>query len=287
MVDNIDTINNNIDNIDDYDFLNLSYNQLSSLKFGEKLGGKRGITFESDPEKFNKLNKQLQSEPSLKKHKIINENPLKIKINEKNKQHFDFTICLDLIECLNGIGETREMLHNALRLTNKFIFISQPNYDSDVNLFKNGFKTYYSDWSRHTNHLTSNLYFNLLFDFYKKGFIEDYMIFYTTPIKNSTDPIIHPLNSPKNQPNFNDDKHPTKNERVKFKNIYRNLNVIITIHGCKDIDEIYKSINGEKSIIYDSRQGIFNNLTETFIDKQRDDHKGIIGKMNEFLNSDA
>ena len=112
------------------------------------------------------------------------------------------------------------------------------------------------------------------------------MIFYTTPIKDSTDSIIHPLNSPKNQPDFNDDRHPTKNEKVKFKNIYRNLNIIITIHGCKDIDEIYDSINGEKSVIYDSRQGIFNNLSEVFIENNSNQDKGLIEKVNDFLNSE-
>lgn len=287
MVDNTKTIKNNADNIDDFDYLDLSLNQPNSLNYGRKFGGKRGITFEVDPEKFKKIDEQIKSDKKLCQHKIINEDPLKIKITDNNKKHFEFTTCLDLIECLEGIAETRIIINKALNLSKKFVLIVQPNYDSDVNLFKNGFKTNFSDWSRHTNHLTSNIFFNILFDFYKKGYIEDYMIFYTNPIKDSTDPVIHPLNSPKNQPTFNDDKHPTKNEKVKFKNIYRNLNIIATISGYKKIDEIYDKVRGEKSIVYDSRHGIYDNSNEEIIEKRRRNGKGIIKKMNDFLNSDV
>lgn len=286
MNNNTDTLNHKSDSIEDYDFLDLSFNQLGSLEFGLKFGGKRGITFETNPKKFQEINKKIKSNKSLQKHKIINENPLKIKINEKNSKHFDFTICLEFMECLNGKTETIQIIENAIKLSKNFVYISQPNFDSDVVLFKNGFKTYFSDWSRHTNNLTSNIYFNLLFDFYKKGFIEDYIIFYTTPIKDSSDPIIHPLNSPKNQPEFNEDIHPAKNEKVKFKNVYRNLNVIITKHGYKKIDDVFEKILGDKVVIYDSRLGIYDDSMEKFKDKNSSDDKGFLGKVNEFLSSD-
>lgn len=284
MNNNKHALNNNSDSMDDYDFLDLSFNQTGSLEFGRKFGGKRGITFETNPKKFIELDKKIKSNKSLQKHKIINENPLKIKINEKNKEHFDFTICLEFMECLNGKAETTIILENALKLSKNFVYISQPNFDSDMILFKNGFKTFFSDWSRHTNPITSNIYFNLIFDFYKKGFIEDYLIFYTTPIENSSDPIIHPLNSPKNQPEFNEDSHPAKNERVKFKNVFRNLNVIITKQGYKKIDDIYEKLSGEKLVIYDSRLGIYDDSTEEFDEKSRGNGKGIFGKVNKFLN---
>jgi hypothetical protein len=287
MVDNIDTIKNNVDNIDNYDFLDLSFKSKDGLTYAKKIGGKQGISFEKDTETYNELINELKNDEKFSNHKIINEDPLKIKVNEKNKRHFDFITCLDTIECLDGIGETRVLLNIATKLAKNFIFISQPNYDSDVTLFKKGFKTYYSDWSRHTNHLTSNIYFNLLFDIYKKGEIEDFIIFYTTPITDSRDPIIHPLNSPKNQPSFNDAKHPTKNEHTKFKNIYRNLLILITIRGFKKIDEIYDKIQGEKHVVYDSRKGIYDNSTEKIINQNRNDSKGILRKVNDFLNSDV
>ena len=146
--------------------------------------------------------------------------------------------------------------------------------------------TKYSDWSRKINHLTSNIFFNILFDFYKRGFIEDFLIYYTIPIKNSKDPIIHPLNSPKNQPNFNEESHPSKNENIKFKNIYRNINVLITKNGYKKIDDILESTKKDNHILYDSRTGIYDDSTEKFKDKTNFKSESIIGKVNKYLNSD-
>ncbi len=286
MLNNINSINDNIDSINNYDYLDFSYDKMSGLRYGVNLGGNKGITFEPDKNKFRQLNEEFKSNNKLLSHKIINDSPLKIIINKKNMRKFRFTTCLDMIECLEGIGETRTLIYNALRLSNEFVFITQPNYDSDVNLFKQGFKTHFSDWSRHTNHLTSNIFFNLLFDFYKQGFIEDFVIFYSDPITDSQDPIIHPLNSPKNQPSFDEDLHPTKKDNVKFKNVYRTLNLIITINGFKKIDVIYEKIEGEKTVVYDSRQGIYDNSVEIFTEVDNEDKKGIIGKVNEFLNTD-
>lgn len=285
MAANNETTNNK-DNITDYDFLDLSYDTLSGLSYGKKLGGNRGISFEITPEKFQQLIEKSKTDKKLAKHKIINQNPLNIKVNNINKEQFDFTVCLDTTSVLNGIDETRILLEKALRLSKKFVYISQTNFDSDVVLFKKGFKTNYSDWSRMNCHLTSNVFFNILFDFYKRGFIEDYIIYYTVPIKNSKDPIIHPLNSPKNQPAFNEENHPSKNENIKFKNIYRNLNILITKNGFKKIDDVLESTRKDNHILYDSRTGIYDDSTEKFKDKTYNKNRGIFGKVNKYLNSD-
>ncbi|MEE1117201.1 hypothetical protein [Methanosphaera sp.] len=285
MSENNET-NNYKDNITSYDFLDLSYDSISGLTYGKKLGGKRGISFETNPEKYQQLIEKSKSDKKLAKHKIINQNPLNIKINKMNKEQFDFTVCIDTTSGLNGIDETKILLEKSLRLSKKFVYISQVNFDSDVVLFKKGFKTNYSDWSRKINHLTSNIFFNILFDFYKRGFIEDFLIYYTIPIKNSKDPIIHPLNSPKNQPNFNEESHPSKNENIKFKNIYRNINVLITKNGYKKIDDILESTKKDNHILYDSRTGIYDDSTEKFKDKTNFKSESIIGKVNKYLNSD-
>lgn len=249
---------NNLKDINNYDFLDLSYDPKTSLPYAKKMGGKKGLSFEADTSKYNQLTKNIQNNKELKEHKILNENPLKIRINENNKKQFDFTVSLDFIDTLNGLGETNTLLYKATQLTKKFIFISHPNYDSDMNLFKKGFKTFYSDWSRNTNHITSSQYFNLLLNFYQKGYINEYMIFYKNPITGSDNTIIHPLNSPKNQPKYDEKIHPIKDKEVKFDNVYRNINVLISTDENEDIDKIFKSVNGEKKVIYDSRKGIFD-----------------------------
>lgn len=285
MVDNNDTTNYK-DNITYYDFLDISYDSFSGLYYGKKLGGKKGISFETNPDKYQQLIEKSKTDKEFAKHKIIKQNPLNIKVNNLNKEKFDFTICIDTTAGLSGIDETKLLLEKSLRLSKKFVYISQINFDSDVALFKKGFKTNYSDWSRKNNHLTSNIFFNILFDFYKRGFIEDFLIYYTVPIKNSKDPIIHPLNSPKNQPEFNNESHPSKNENIKFKNIYRNLNILITKNGFKKIDDVLESTRKENHILYDSRIGIYDDSTEKFKDKNDKKSQGIFGKVNKYLTSD-
>ncbi len=287
MVENIDNTKKIKDNITDYDFLDWSYDSVSGLKYGIKLGGKKGISFETDYEKYNQLLEKSKTDKELSKHKIINQNPLNIKVNNINKEKFDFTLCIDTTSGLKGIDETKVLFHKLLHLSKKFVYISQVNFDSDVVLFKKGFKTNFSDWSRKTNHLTSNIFFNILFDFYKKGFIEDFIIYYTVPIKSSKDPVIHPLNSPKNQPEFSNESHPSKNEHIKFKNIYRNINVLITKNGYKKIDQILESTKKDNHILYDSRTGIYDDSTEKFKDKNKKRSENILGKFNKYLNSDV
>ncbi|HIH35948.1 MAG TPA: hypothetical protein HA355_04910 [Methanosphaera sp.] len=286
MVQDNKTVNNNINGINDYNYIDFSFDSITGLTYGKKLGGKKGISFESNPRKYEHVINEIKSNEKLSNDKIINQSPLNIKINDFNKHKFDFVTCLGGTSILDGIGETRTLLYKSLMLSSKFVYINQTNYDSDVFLFKKGFKTNISDWSRNTNHLTSNIYFNLLFDFYKKGYIEDYIIYYTIPIKDSKDSTIHPLNSPKNQPTFNDESHPAKNEHIKFKHIYKYLNVLITINGYKKIDELLERINNKKHILYDSRTGIYDDSTEEFIDKTNKKGKNIFGKVNKYLNSD-
>lgn len=287
MTDNSDTTNNNNNYFDDFDFLNFSFKQTKNFQTGVNFGGKNGISFETNPEKYNQLTEELNNNPSLKSHKILNGRPSNIKLNENTKNHFKFTTCIDYMEYLSGIEETKESIFNAIQLSSDFVYVSQDNFDSDVILFKRGFKTHYSDWTAYTNHITSNIYFNILFNYYKQGYIEDYLIFYSNPITNSNNPHIHPLNSSIDQDVYHEDLHPYKKENVKFTNIFQKLNILIGVKGFKLMDETFEKIENEKSIIYDSRNGIYEKDLEDFIEPEDNDKKSILGKVNDFLNSDV
>lgn len=286
MTENSDTSNNNNNFFNNYDFLNFSFNQIPNFKKGIEYGGKNGIGFEPNLEQYNQLIEEISNDTSMKTQKILNGNPSNIKINENTLHHFKFTLCRDYIEYLTGINETKETILNAIKLSSDFVYISQDNFDSDVTLFKRGFKTNYSDWTAYTNHLTSNVYFNMLFEFYKLGYIEEYVLFYSEPIKNSNNKTIHPLNSSIDQDLYDQDLHPYKQENIKFHNIFHKLNIIITVKGCRDMDEIIKKIPEEKSLIYDSRNGIYEKDLEEFVEPDPEPKKGIFGKVNDFLSSD-
>lgn len=283
MIENPDPRNNFFN---EYDFLNFSYNQIPNLKKCINFGGKNGIGFESNPEKYEQLIEEIKNDPKLKTQKILKGNPSNIMINEKTLHHFKFTLCKDYMEYLPGLNETKESIQNAIQLSSDFVYISQDNFDSDVILFKRGFKTNYSNWTAYTNHLTSNIYFNIIFEFYKLGLIEEYVIFYTEPIKDSNNRYIHPLNSSTNQELYDQDLHPYKKENITFHNIFHKLNILITVKGYKNITQILEKIEGEKSILYDSRSGIFDKKIEGFVEPSPEPKKGLFGKMNNFLSSD-
>lgn len=285
MTDNKEPRGNNYNYFNDYDFLNFSFKQITNYEEGLKFGGTRGICFESNPEKYKKLLEEINDDETLNELKILKGNPSNIKINENTLHHFKFTTCIDFIEYLPGLEETRESILNAIKLSSDFVYISQDNFDSDVMLFKRGFKTNYSDWTKYINHLTSNIYFNILLDYFKLGYIEDYIIFYSEPIEDSNNQYIHPLNSSSNQETYDKNSHPYKNDNVKFTNIFHKLNVIITIKGYKNIDEIYEKIEGEKNIIYDSRNGIYEKGFEEFDEPKPKQKKNLFGKVNTFFNS--
>lgn len=282
-----DIIAKQVENFQDYDFLDFGCSQGASLRFGvNTLRGTRGIGFDIDPQKIEEANELLKNEEEFQgEHIVICQDVLKIKYTPLTAHKFRFTTCIHFLEHLPGIREAKQVMFNAIKLSSKFVYITEPNFDSDVNLFKQGFKTHYSDWTSHTNHMTSNIFFNILFDFYKIGYIEDFIIFYITPIKDSSDPIIHPLNSPKNEQLFDKDAHPAKDDKVEFKNIYKDIGIIITIKGYKKIKNVYQMIPGEKSIIYSSRKGIYEDTSENFIEEE-EKKPGLLEKLNNYLNSE-
>lgn len=286
MTENRENSNNTHNFFNNFDFLNFSFKQIPNFKKCIELGGKNGIGFEPNPEIYNQLTEEMSNDSSLKTQKILNGTPSNIKVNENTLHHFRFTLCKDYMEYLTGITESKESILNAIQLSHDYVYISQDNFDSDVILFKRGFKTNYSNWTAYTNHLTSDIYFNILFNFYKLGYIEEYAIFYSEPIKNSNSPYIHPLNSSVDQDLYDSDLHPYKRENIKFHNIFHKLNIIITINGFKDIDKLLNEIPGEKSIIYDSRSGIYEKDLEEFIEPDSEEKRGFMGKVNNFLSSD-
>lgn len=286
MNNNIDSTNNNFNFFDEYDFLNFSFRQIPNFKKGLEFGGTNGIGFEKDSEKYNKLIEEIRNTKTLQTQKILKGNPSHIKLNENTLHHFKYTLCIDFIEYLSGFTETKEAIYNAIQLSKDFIYISQDNFDSDVILFKRGFKTNYSNWTAYTNHLTSNIYFNMLFEFYKLGIIEDYIIFYSEPIQDSNNKYIQPLNGSTDQDEYNADLHPYKRTDIKFHNVFHKLNILIAVKGFKNIDETYNKIEGEKNILYDSRNGLYEKDMEDFVEPKKEPKKGIFSKVNDFLGSD-
>lgn len=239
-------------NIEDYDYIDFGCSNGNSLIYGQNLfQGKHGIGVDNDPEKIMQAKKTLQNEKFQSQHTAMCMDVLNLEDENLEKQ-FKFTTCIHFLEHLAGYTQVQKAIQTAIKLSTDFVFILQPNKDHDVTLFKNGFKTYYSHWSGHTSLTSSYEFYKILEECRQEKHIKDYVIFYNELIKNSQDPIIHPLTSPIDQHDYDENIHDQK-RKTKFKGVYKEIGVLIALKDDVPIDEYIQKATFNKKIVYDSR----------------------------------
>lgn len=216
----------------------------------DKFQGTNGIGLDIDPEKIRIATEFLKDE----NHIAVCQDILKLSDYKKLRNYFRFTTAIHFLEHLSSVSDTQHVLMNAIQISKEFIFILQPNYDNDVNLFKKGLKTFYSDWVSHKNLLTSYDFFKILKPWKTDGTIKDFIIFALKPIKTSSDKNILPIHTPREQHFYNKEKHPEKDMNIKLNKVYENIGVFIILDNSIPIDRYYNNVIGEKEIIYDSRK---------------------------------
>jgi len=142
-----------------------------------------------------------------------------------------FSIMSHFLEHLPSIELTKSCLLSAISISEEFIYIQQPYFDSDGYLFRNGLKLFWSDWSGHPNRMTSLEFHNLLSPLLSNGVISRFAIYGCNPIVNSHDKIVHPISSPINQHQWEKETH-EKKPIIEFSEpVFRELKVLI---GLKD-----------------------------------------------------
>lgn len=244
-------------NIDEYDFVDFGCSTGRSLSFGEKkLGGKRGIGIDIDIEKVKRANHNIKNSEDISgSHSVVCEDITRL--SEQNlTSKVRFTTCIHFLEHLFGIESAEKIIESAINISEEFVFISQPYADMDAQLFKSGFKTYYSDWLGHINLMTSYDFYKICRNFYYRGLIKEFIIFATDEIKDSSSSIILPLESRLNQHEYDANIHPPKDGSIKFTGLYKDINVFLMINDDADFEKTVKNINSDYHILFDSRDEI-------------------------------
>lgn len=134
---------------------------------------------------------------------------------------FELVIFSHVIEHLPNESMGRKALEECIRVSSKYVFLALPFFDEDDYLNSLGFKTYYSDWTGHTNiiHLKDVL------SKYLKGYKYDLTM--KKKITNSLFTEIHPLSSPIDSHEYNETDFNPK-EMVNFdRNIWREYTILI------------------------------------------------------------
>ena len=144
-----------------------------------------------------------------------------------------FVMLCHVLEHLPGLKASELALLNAIRAAREFVYISQPWFDTDGYLFRKGLKVYWSDWHGHPNRMTTLDFHCILEPLRKRNLIVGYRMFARDEIKNSRDPAIHPLASPRNQHGYDDTIHPPKPKRsIKFKEpVFSEIQILIDVQA--------------------------------------------------------
>ena len=145
-----------------------------------------------------------------------------------NKKLAQIATLLNVLPGLQSAAHVQAMLRKATILARDFVYVAQPQFDCGAYLIRRGFKTYYSDHAANRYQGTSNDYFRMARALIEDGLIADFALLESDRIRDSSDPVIHALQSaPENGP-YDDTMHRYKDAGVNFSEpLYRRLHIVL------------------------------------------------------------
>lgn len=180
-----------------YDFLDFGYGKGGAYNFSiKKLGGKHGISID--------LKKSCCDLANKRNHKCVNVNILDCNFTKKSVK---FVSIVHFLEHMKSMVDIKTVLNKAMCVANDFVFIEGPLFDFDDYLKTHGFKFFWSDWIGHPTHVKTTDIIEIL----KSLGFYSYSLYYFDKVYSSLDKSIHPLNSKKDQFEYDYSKHPKKN----------------------------------------------------------------------------
>lgn len=112
-------------------------------------------------------------------------------------------------------------LSECIRVSSKLIVVGLPFYDEDQYLKSLKLKTFYSDWSGHTNKVNLKTILNFLGDV-------KYEITMKRKLINSFAPEILPITAPKNSHDYDQELHGIKDYIEFDRDVWREYELVIT-----------------------------------------------------------
>jgi len=195
-----------------YKFLDVGCKIGGSFDIAKKFGYKKeeGLGIDINESHINKLKKLG--------YNVMVGDVTKIPFDDNS---FELVIFSHVLEHLPNEKLGKKALDECLRVSNKYVFLALPFFDEDEYLNSLGFKTFYSDWSVHTNMITLKKIQN--------DYLKNYNYDLTMKIKidDSFASEIIPINSPRDTIQY-DEKLYGKKNYIKFtKEIWREYTILI------------------------------------------------------------
>jgi len=183
-------------NLADHDFIDFGASKGGCIEFAKaRLGGTKGVGVDIDPKKVEQMLKDG--------YDCIQGDITKLDFPPDSVK---FVTMSHVLEHLPDLPSVSKAIKCAAKVASDFLFIQGPYFDADEHLEKLGLKFFWSDWSGHPCHLTTQDLHSILMDL---G-LTDFNMMVRLKVKDSNDPAIHPWNTPKNSHEYDPDVHSEK-----------------------------------------------------------------------------
>lgn len=188
-------------NIKDYDFLDFGASKGGSIDFAKaRLGGKRGLGIDINPERVKKMQKAG--------YDAMVGDFVDLTLPPKCVR---FVLMSHILEHVPDLKIVERTIDTARTAATDYLVITGPYFDEDKYLESLGFKFHWSDYRGHTCHLTTSQLMKIL----KKLELDDYELYLRGPIADSSNRHILPLSTPVDSLHYDPKVHPPK-PTVKF-----------------------------------------------------------------------
>ena len=214
----------------DYDFLDFGSSEGESISFAiQHLGGTRGIGIDIDPKKV--------IEARQRGYECIQGDFTQLVFPPDSVRFVTMNHVLEHLSCLSTV---KRAIESAARVASDFLFIIGPYFDTDQFLKNCGLKFFWSDWTGHKCLITTQQLQEILMDLGLK----DYVMMVRKIVKDSSDSAIHPLNSPKDQHEYNAEVHPEKPFVIFNQPIYKEIVCYVRLRPLKNWEDIINAVEG-------------------------------------------
>lgn len=187
-------------NLEAYDYVDFGCSNGGSMEFAQRhLKGQRGLGIDIDEQKV-----------SAAKSKGYEAQIGDLTKLQQFCGHVRFSTIVHFLEHVPSTTTAHQILHTASSISEEFVFIRQPWFDSDGILAPLKLKLYWSDWTGHTNHMTSLQLYTSLMQLFNEGLVKQFAIFGHYALKDTSDPCLIPLNEKRNSHHYNPSEHGVK-----------------------------------------------------------------------------
>jgi hypothetical protein len=163
-----------------------------------------------------------------------------------------YSIINHVLEHLQDIGTGRKVIQQACRVSSEFVYIAGPWFESDAELFLQGYKWFCNDWP--VDHPTRVTMLDIRRALVDSGKVKQYWLFGRDRIENSAHKLVYPLavDTQKIPAPYEYDPavHSAKGKPAMFKNCFSEICVIAQVgSGVTDYVDKFKANNGNAEML--------------------------------------